>query len=149
LSAAKLLTEKGIDVLVLEARERVGGRTHSILKDPAVGWVDLGGSYVGPTQNHILRLSRELGIQTYSVFSDFKSIHFSEGRAFSLSGSWPTFGWRSPLAWFDINFVVHEMETMMKEIPCVDPWNCRHAQEWDSLTLQVFYEQKTWTKYDI
>ncbi|KAM7302045.1 amine oxidase [flavin-containing] A-like [Ixodes scapularis] len=146
LCAAKLLTEKGIDVLVLEARERVGGRTHSILKDPAVGWVDLGGSYVGPTQNHILRLSRELGIQTYSVFSDFKSIHFSEGRAFSLSGSWPTFGWRSPLAWFDINFVVHEMEAMMKEIPCVDPWNCRHAQEWDSLTLQVFFEQKTWTK---
>ncbi|XP_040078444.1 amine oxidase [flavin-containing] A-like [Ixodes scapularis] len=146
LCAAKLLTEKGIDVLVLEARERVGGRTHSILKDPAVGWVDLGGSYVGPTQNHILRLSRELGIQTYSVFSDFKSIHFSEGRAFSLSGSWPTFGWRSPLAWFDINFVVHEMEAMMKEIPCVDPWNCRHAQEWDGLTLQVFFEQKTWTK---
>lgn len=32
-----------------------------------VKYVDLGGSYVGPTQNRILRLSKELGLETYKV----------------------------------------------------------------------------------
>ncbi|EEC17136.1 conserved hypothetical protein [Ixodes scapularis] len=76
LSAAKLLTEQGVDVIVLEARERVGGRTHTV-KNDVVEWVDLGGSYVGPTQNHILRLSHELGVDTYKIFADLKSIHYS------------------------------------------------------------------------
>ena len=29
--------------------------------------MDLGGAYVGPTQNRILRLARELGVKTYLV----------------------------------------------------------------------------------
>lgn len=32
-----------------------------------VKYVDVGGSYVGPTQNRILRLAKELGIETYKV----------------------------------------------------------------------------------
>ncbi|XP_076365751.1 amine oxidase [flavin-containing] A-like [Tachypleus tridentatus] len=77
LSAAKLLTEKGLNVVVLEARDRVGGRTFTVRND-IVEWVDLGGAYVGPTQNHILRLAKELGVQTYKVFSDLKSIQYSK-----------------------------------------------------------------------
>lgn len=32
-----------------------------------VNYVDVGGAYVGPTQNRILRLSKELGLETYKV----------------------------------------------------------------------------------
>lgn len=32
-----------------------------------VKYVDVGGAYVGPTQNRILRLAKELGIETYKV----------------------------------------------------------------------------------
>ncbi|KAK2082898.1 hypothetical protein P7K49_038134 [Saguinus oedipus] len=66
LSAAKLLNEYGVNVLVLEARDRVGGRTHTV-RNEQVDYVDVGGAYVGPTQNRILRLSKELGIETYKV----------------------------------------------------------------------------------
>ncbi|KAL4843991.1 hypothetical protein H8958_003707 [Nasalis larvatus] len=66
LSAAKLLTEYGVSVLVLEARDRVGGRTYTV-RNEHVNYVDVGGAYVGPTQNRILRLSKELGIETYKV----------------------------------------------------------------------------------
>uniref|UniRef100_A0A8C0HKQ1 monoamine oxidase n=1 Tax=Buteo japonicus TaxID=224669 RepID=A0A8C0HKQ1_9AVES len=66
LSAAKLLTESGLNVVLLEANDRVGGRTFTV-RNKQVKYVDLGGAYVGPTQNRLLRLSKELGIETYKV----------------------------------------------------------------------------------
>ncbi|KAM6447062.1 amine oxidase [flavin-containing] A-like isoform 2-T2 [Liasis olivaceus] len=66
MSAAKLLFESGLSVVVLEARDRVGGRTFTI-RNHQVKYVDVGGAYVGPTQNRILRLAKELGIETYKV----------------------------------------------------------------------------------
>ncbi|KAG8136449.1 hypothetical protein E2320_005029, partial [Naja naja] len=66
LSAAKLLYDSGLDVVVLEARDRVGGRTYTV-RNKHVKYVDLGGAYVGPTQNRVLRLSKELGLETYKV----------------------------------------------------------------------------------
>ena len=41
-----------------------------------VKYVDLGGSYVGPTQNRILRLSKELGLETYKVNEVERLIHY-------------------------------------------------------------------------
>ena len=85
LSAAKMLQEQGVDVVVLEASDRVGGRTLTLTPsaeagDPPYGWVDLGGSYVGPTQDHILRMCKELGCETYVCRDNYDSIHFSKVR---------------------------------------------------------------------
>ena len=66
LSAARLLHKHGVDVVVLEARDRVGGRTHTI-KDPTYKFVDIGGAYIGPTQRRVVRLATELGLQFYKV----------------------------------------------------------------------------------
>ncbi|XP_049518870.1 amine oxidase [flavin-containing] [Dermacentor silvarum] len=145
LSAAKLLSERGVDVTVLEARQRVGGRLFTV-KNELVGWVDLGGSYVGPTQNHILRLADELQVDTYKLFDDLKSLQFSEGKAYPYETMWAHFGINDPLAWFDINYVMRRMDIMMEQIPVVDPWNCPHAAEWDAMTLQNFFEKEAWTK---
>jgi monoamine oxidase len=58
LTAARALTQAGAAVLVLEARDRVGGRTLS----QSVGGdvVDLGGQWVGPHQRHVLKMVEEL-----------------------------------------------------------------------------------------
>lgn len=67
LAAAKWLFDAGVqNILVLEARNRVGGRTWT-KRDPKVDWVDLGGSYVGPTQDHLIRIAKELNIDTSFV----------------------------------------------------------------------------------
>ncbi|XP_071784699.1 amine oxidase [flavin-containing] B-like isoform X2 [Asterias amurensis] len=78
LSAAKLLQEQGQNVLVLEARDRVGGRTYT-LRDPAFEYLDVGGTYIGPTQNRIIRLAKEYGIQNQIVNEVERTIEFRNG----------------------------------------------------------------------
>jgi monoamine oxidase len=68
LSCARSLARGGLRVAVVEARERVGGRTCSGVADNGAS-VDLGGAYVGPGQDRVLRLARELGVETYKIQS--------------------------------------------------------------------------------
>ncbi|CDR00680.1 unnamed protein product [Oncorhynchus mykiss] len=75
LSAAKLLKEKGLSPVVLEARDRVGGRTFTV-QNEQTKYVDLGGAYVGPTQNRILRLAKECGVKTYKVNEEERLVHY-------------------------------------------------------------------------
>uniref|UniRef100_A0A674MV16 Amine oxidase n=1 Tax=Takifugu rubripes TaxID=31033 RepID=A0A674MV16_TAKRU len=75
LSAAKLLKATGLNPVVLEARDRVGGRTFTV-RNKETKWVDLGGAYIGPTQNRILRLAKEYGIKTYKVNEEENLVHY-------------------------------------------------------------------------
>ena len=58
LTAARELTKRHISCRVFEARDRVGGRTYSL----KVGrdWLDLGGQWIGPTQDRLAALARAL-----------------------------------------------------------------------------------------
>ena len=60
LAAARQLARTGLDVLVLEGRDRVGGRswTQATAGIP----LDLGATFVGPGQDAVLELARELGV---------------------------------------------------------------------------------------
>ncbi|MCL6739461.1 flavin monoamine oxidase family protein, partial [Streptomyces neyagawaensis] len=66
LTAARELVAAGKSVAVLEARDRVGGRL--LNHDLGDGQVtEIGGQYVGPTQDHILALAKEVGVDTYQA----------------------------------------------------------------------------------
>jgi monoamine oxidase len=59
LTAARDLKAAGRSVLVLEARDRVGGRV--VNRDIGDGKVvEMGGEYAGPTQDRVLALAAEL-----------------------------------------------------------------------------------------
>lgn len=66
-----------MNVVVLEARDRVGGRTFT-KRDPNVKYVDLGGAYVGPTQDYVLRMIKDLGLQTYKVNEVEDLVHYKD-----------------------------------------------------------------------
>ncbi|MFJ8623076.1 flavin monoamine oxidase family protein [Kitasatospora sp. NPDC093550] len=63
LTAATGLAARGIEVTVLEARERVGGRTHGIEAAPGA-WVDAGAAYLGDRHTELLSTAAELGLKT-------------------------------------------------------------------------------------
>src|SRR5262249_49494382 len=64
LAAALRLKQAGANVVLLEARNRPGGRTWT-MPLRAGGWIDLGGQWVGPTQDRFYALIREMGGNTY------------------------------------------------------------------------------------
>jgi monoamine oxidase len=64
LVCARRLVEAGRDVVVLEARDRVGGRLHGGRLAGAV--VDLGGQWRSPDQPRLAALAGELGVATYA-----------------------------------------------------------------------------------
>ncbi|XP_075813244.1 amine oxidase [flavin-containing] A [Microtus pennsylvanicus] len=143
LAAAKLLSEYKINVLVLEARDRVGGRTYTV-RNEHVKWVDVGGAYVGPTQNRILRLSKELGIETYKVNVKERLVQYVKGKTYPFRGAFPPV-W-NPLAYLDYNNLWRTMDEMGKEIPVDAPWQARHAEEWDKMTMKDLIDKICWTK---
>ena len=87
LAAARELTRLGHDVLVLEGRDRVGGRSYTghVAGIP----VDMGGTFVGPTQDAVLALADELGIPTVPTYHDGANLIRWRGAVRSYSGTIP------------------------------------------------------------
>src|SRR5438270_2521774 len=69
LTAARAIEAAGRAVLVLEARNRVGGRTlnHHL---GAGKVVEVGGQWIGPTQDHVAALAKDVGVGTFKTFKD-------------------------------------------------------------------------------
>nr|QGW35521.1 Mao-b [Locusta migratoria] len=85
LAAATELHKRGIEVTVLEASDRVGGRTFTLTpttehkrSDKDYGWADLGASFVGPTQSHIMKLIKELGCELVPCRDELDMVHYSK-----------------------------------------------------------------------
>jgi monoamine oxidase len=63
LTAARRLSEAGVEVTVLEARDRVGGRTRGIEVAPGA-WVDAGAAYLGDRHTELNALLAALDLKT-------------------------------------------------------------------------------------
>ncbi|XP_073523345.1 amine oxidase [flavin-containing]-like [Phyllobates terribilis] len=142
LSAAKVLVESGLSVVVLEARDRVGGRTFTV-KNSKTKYVDLGGAYIGPTQNRIIRVAKELGVETYKVNEEQRLLHYVKGKAYAFKGPFPPM-W-NPIVYLDYNNLWRTMDEMGKEIPNDSPWNAPHAEKWDKITMKELIDKLCWT----
>src|SRR4051794_11103864 len=78
LTAARNLVKAGHSVIVLEARDRVGGRAFNH-KLPDGQAIEAGGEFVGPTQTHIAALAKSVGIGTYKVYNDGENVYIHDG----------------------------------------------------------------------
>ncbi|OZD46155.1 monoamine oxidase [Rhodococcus sp. 06-1477-1B] len=133
LTAARELTAVGLTVQVLEARDRVGGRTvnHTIGEDAVV---ETGGQFVGPTQDHILRLAASVGVATFPAHDIGSSIYVKNGRARRFAGGVPP----DPTSLPDVGMLVARIDRAAKQIPVDRPWDAPRAHEWDTQTLATW-----------
>ena len=79
LTAARKLTAAGKEVCVLEARDRVGGRTYNHRVQKGV-IAELGGEYVGPTQDRVLALAKSVGVGTFKTYNDGDNVLVLNGQ---------------------------------------------------------------------
>ncbi len=130
LTAARELVRLGYDVVVLEGRDRVGGRssTASIAGVP----VDLGGTFVGPTQDAVGALAAELGCDTVRTFSGGKNLIRWRGRVRSYRSTIPRL---SIMELLDVSRIQWRFERACRRVAVEAPWTAPHADALDSLSL--------------
>ena len=88
LTAARDVVAAGRSVVMLEARDRVGGRVLNV--DLGNGVVTEGGAeFIGPTQDHIAALAKDVGVDTYPTYNTGDNIYFRNGMASRYSSSGP------------------------------------------------------------
>jgi monoamine oxidase len=134
LSAASDLVKAGHSVVVLEARDRVGGRT---LNHPLGGGevVEVGGEWVGPGQDRILARARSLGIKTFKTYTAGQQLLAYGGTLTRFTGLIPPLP--QPDA-NDFNSLLGKIIALESTIPLDRPWTAPNAAALDAQTLETF-----------
>lgn len=131
LTAARELTRQGHDVLVLEGRERVGGRSFS---GSVAGLpIDLGGSFVGPTQDAVCALAADLQIPTVPTHHTGMNVIRWRGSSRHYRGTIPRL---SLLGLLDIGRLQWQFGRIARGVPIAAPWNARRAHQLDKMSLR-------------
>ena len=146
LSAGRLLKNEGCDVTVLEARNRVGGRTLTV-RNAQCGYSDLGGAYVGPGQRRIQRLAKELGLQFYKVNTDGKTALRIDRFNADFRGLQPPI--TNPFEAMDVNDLARRLNAMAQTIPADAPWTAANAKQWDAMTVKEFVDTTCWCRLSV
>ncbi|ATQ43825.1 flavin monoamine oxidase family protein [Caulobacter mirabilis] len=131
LTAARQLRAAGRSVVVLEADDRVGGRTKA--GTVAGETVDLGGQWVGPAQTRLLALAKEFGVATYPQYDKGQNLIDIAGHRAAYEGETPAL---DPAAMGEFAEVIGKIETLSAATSMPRPWEGAAAAEQDAQTIE-------------
>src|SRR3954463_6690355 len=141
LVAARAVKAAGASVVVVEARDRVGGRTlnHDI-GDGKV--VEVGGQWVGPTQHRMLALAREVGVETFPTYDEGENVIEWRGKLVRYTGSIPRIN-AAVLA--DVAQAQFRLDRLARSVPLEAPWEAPKAAELDGQTFATWLRRNVAT----
>lgn len=121
LTAAYRLEQAGVnDLLLLEANDRVGGRTLNVPVNG--GYVaEGGGQWIGSGQTAIIGLMTELGVPSFPAYYTGDAVGEQQ---------------LTPIARADYLSAVARLNEMAASVPLDAPWSAANAAAWDSRTVQ-------------
>ena len=142
LVAARDLIAAGASVVVLEARDRVGGRLlNEDIGDGKV--VEVGGQWIGPTQDRMAALSADMGVDTFPTYAEGENLNEWRGSLKRYSGTIPRI---NPLVLLDVDRAQRRVNRLSKQVPLDRPWAAAKAREWDSMSAQTWMDRHMRTK---
>ncbi|MDN6387679.1 MAG: FAD-dependent oxidoreductase, partial [Corynebacterium sp.] len=142
LTAAYTLAKAGRSVTVLEARDRVGGRTWNgaaLDADGAPHFIEIGGQWISPDQTRLTELVDELGLDTYPRYREGKSVYVSpDGSRHTYEGD------RLPCSEHteaEMDKLIKLMDDLTEEVGAEAPWAAERAQELDTVPFRDWLGQ--------
>ncbi|MBS1893512.1 MAG: flavin monoamine oxidase family protein [Actinobacteria bacterium] len=130
LVAARELRHAGIEVVVLEAGEEVGGRTGNATLGGLT--IDRGGTFIGFDQDRTVALAGELGLTLTPTYNRGDNVIFWRGRRRRYAGTVPRL---DPLTLLGIGRLRNRIDRMALTVPLGSPWEAPAARHLDALTL--------------
>ena len=130
-AAYRLLRHSDLSVRVLEANDRVGGRTVN-LPLPGRKITEGGGQWTGPGQDRVQALARELGIKMFDTYVTGESVYLYQGKRQPHTGTLPPL---SPTPLADVAQNLTRLDQMASTVPLEAPWQAPNAEQWDATTF--------------
>ncbi|MEV6279138.1 flavin monoamine oxidase family protein [Nocardia sp. NPDC051832] len=134
LVAARDLVRAGSEVLVLEARDRVGGRLLNA-ELPGGSPIEVGGQWIGPGQHQVLALIEELGLRTYPTYTAGRSVAELDGSRSEYTGRIPK---GNPLTLLDIAQTQLRLDRLARKVVRTEPWEYERAEALDAQTFDTW-----------
>lgn len=138
--------EPDIKIKVIEAKERLGGRTLTVTLPTAHGvdvW-DMGGQWVSSSHKHLLDLLSELNIQIYPQYTTGKKLLQLTGQTVkSYTGNIPDLNLFTLL---DIEHGIRKVDKLSNQLSAENFYDHPQASDLDSITVETLRNQLLWTE---
>jgi monoamine oxidase len=138
LTAARLLAKAGKNVSVLEAQDRVGGRTWSQPLGNG-SFIDIGGQWIGRGHTSMYELAEEAGIKTFPTYNDGLNLWKKKGKIKRYKGETPPMGL---FALLSANTNMKRFDRISASIDPFQPWLVKNASSMDTVSLGAWLDQE-------
>jgi monoamine oxidase len=147
LAAARDVVAAGKSALVLEARDRVGGRT----LNASIGGgkvIEVGGQWVGPTQDAIAKLAKDVGVRTFKTYNQGNNLYYTDGNIMPYPSDGPLGAVPpDPSGVVDAETAILKLDQMAQATPRDKPWTRQDAASLDATTVETWKQQNTTTPH--
>jgi monoamine oxidase len=142
LAAAREATAAGASVVVVEARERVGGRVLGVeIGDGNV--VEVGAQWIGPTQDRLAAVARELGVDTFPTYGAGENVIEYAGGLHRYRGAIPRI---NPVVLLDVERAQRRLNRLARSVPLDAPWEAPRAEKLDGQTAATWMRRNLATR---
>jgi monoamine oxidase len=142
LAAAREADAAGCSVLVLEARDRVGGRV--LNEDIGDGHVvEVGGQWIGPTQERLAAVATELAVETFPTWSEGENLIEYAGSLRRYTGTIPRI---NPLVLLEVERAQRRLNRLARRVPLEAPWGTPGAARLDGQTVATWMRRNVPSK---